>query len=123
MLKLAPVNYSCMFDDINELTKKRDIVREFKSNLDTTSSTKPKQCFDELFDISKVHNNKRVWFVKDLEKFFNRSLDVLPFFRPEFFIGAWDFNATEIDGEYCTYVTVCGLKKMLLILSLGELKS
>lgn len=118
MLRLPTINYIFMFDNINELTEKKEIVKILKMSYE-----KPRWRFEKLFDISKIHNGRRVWFVKDLEKFFNRSLDVLPFFRPEFFIVAWDYSSTEIDGERCTYVTVCGLKKMLLILSLGELKS
>ena len=53
-------------------------------------------------------------------KIFNRPLDVMPFFRPEFFVGGWDYNATEKNGRIFMYVSACGLKKMLLILMLGE---
>lgn len=111
----APVNYSSMFDKINELTTKKDIVRELKR-----STGKRKKYLETLFDLHKIHNDKIVWFIDDLEKFFNRPLDVMPFFRPEFFVGGWDYNATEKNGRIFMYVSACGLKKMLLILMLGE---
>ncbi len=111
----APVNYSSMFDDINELTSKKDIVRELKY-----STGKKKKYLEALFDLHKIHNDKIVWFIDDLEKFFNMQLDVTPFFRPEFFIGGWDYNGLGEADNYRIYVTACGLKKMLLILMLGE---
>ncbi len=111
----APVNYSSMFDNINELTSKEDIIRELKR-----STGKKKKYLEALFDIHKIHNDKIFWFTDDLEKFFNMRLDVTPFFRPEFFIGGWDYNVTEKNGQMVTYVSACGLKKMLFILMLGE---
>lgn len=111
----APVNYSSMFDNINELTSKKDIVRALKR-----STGKRKKYLEALFDLHKIHNDKIVWFIDDLEEFFNMPLNVMPFFRPEFFIGGWDYNATKINEQMITYVSACGLKKMLLILMLGE---
>ncbi len=111
----SAVNYSSMFDNINELTSKKDIVRELKHN-----TGKNKKYLESLFDLHKIHNNKIVWFEEDLESFFDMPLDVTPFFRPEFFIGGWDYNVTEKNGQMVTYVSACGLKKMLLILMLGE---
>ena len=114
---LAPINYSEIFDKINELTSKKDIVRELNR-----STGKSKKYLGELFDLHKTHNGKIVWFIEDLEKFFNRSLDVVPFFRPEFFIGGWDYNTLGKSDNYRTFVTACGLKKMLFILTTGEQK-
>ncbi len=111
----APVNYSSMFDNINELTSKKDIVRALKR-----STGKRKKYLEALFDLHKIHNDKIVWFIDDLEEFFNMPLNVMPFFRPEFFIGGWDYNALGEADNCRVYVTACGLKKMLLIIMLGE---
>ena len=111
----APVNYSSMFDKINELSSKKDIVRELKR-----STGKRKKYLEILFDLHKIHNNKIVWFIDDLENFFNMPLDAMPFFRPEFFIGGWDYDRLGEECKYRIYVTACGLKKMLLILMLGK---
>lgn len=111
----APVNYSSMFDNINELTSKKDIVRALKR-----STGKRKKYLETLFDLHKIHNDKIVWFRNDLENFFNMPLNVTPFFHPDFFIGGWDYNALGEADNYRIYVTACGLKKMLLILMLGE---
>lgn len=108
----APINYSLMFDKINELTDKNKIVKELKS-----STGKKKKYLEELFDISEVHKGKPIWRLCDLEKFFNTSLEVVPFFRPEFFIGGWDYNGSTKHGFY---VTACGLKKVILILMQKE---
>ena len=126
----SAANYSGMFDNINELTTKKDIVRELKRQ-----TGKKKEYLESLFDISKVYKGMRIWFLYDLETFFNRKLNVLPFFRPEFFIGGWDWSRLEqgnlregfetnncyhYENETIMYVSACGLKKMLLILALGE---
>lgn len=126
----VPVNYSMMFDKINTYTEKKDVVRELR-----ISTGKKKKYLDKLFDVSKKLKNKPIWIRSDLEEFFERDLNVLPFFRPEFFIGGHDYNGMGRGEEreefermnnciYCEdtimYVTACGLKKMILILSLGE---
>lgn len=111
----SPVNYSSMFDNINKLTRKKDIVSELK-----LATGKKEKYLEALFDLHKIHNNKIVWFEDDLESFFDMPLDVMPFFRPEFFITGWDYSITEKNGQMATYVSACGLKKMLLILMLGE---
>lgn len=76
----APVNYSSMFDNINELTSKKDIVRALKR-----STGKRKKYLEALFDLHKIHNDKIVWFIDDLEEFFNMPLNVMPFFSPRVF--------------------------------------
>lgn len=126
----SPAAYSMIFDTINTYTEKKDIVRALK-----ISTGKKKKYLEALFDISKRYNGKPIWLVCDLEKFFGRKLDVTPFFRPEFFVGGYDFNGLghgtfrqqfeqdnqcHYEDETIMYVTACGLKKMILILSLGE---
>ena len=107
----SPINYSLMFDDINQMTTKKDVIRELK-----VSTGKPKKYLEKLYDISQEKDGTLIWYIDDLEKFFNMSLKIIPFFRPEFFIPGWDFNVTGNQG----YVTPCGLKKMILILSVME---
>lgn len=126
----SPAAYSMIFDTINTYTDKKDIVRALK-----ISTGKKKKYLELLFDISKKYNGKPIWIVYDLERFFGRKLDVLPFFRPEFFVGGYDFsgmgqgrarqqfekdNQCHYEDETIMYVTACGLKKIILILSLGE---
>lgn len=111
-------------------TDKKDIVRALKIN-----TGKKKKYLESLFDISKRYKEKPIWLICDLEKFFERSLNVTPFFRPEFFVGGYDYNGMGqghsrqqfekdnqclYEDETIMYVTACGLKKMILILSLGE---
>ena len=127
----AAINYSMMFDSINTYTEKKDIIRELR-----ISTGKKRKYLNKLFDISKNLNGKPVWLITDLEKFFKRDLNVLPFFRPEFFIGGYDHNGIgrgemrekferenncKYEENTIMYVTACGLKKMILILSLGEM--
>ena len=112
-MAFSPAAYSMIFDSVNTYTEKRDIVRALE-----ISTGEKRKYLEKLFDICSIRNKKPIWFLCDLEKFFNRDLNVIPFFRPEFFVAGYDFNAIE-QG---TYVTACGLKKMLLILSLGEKK-
>ena len=126
----SPAAYSMIFDTINTYTEKNDIVRALK-----ISTGKKKKYLEALFDISKRYKGTPIWLVCDLEKFFGRKLDVMPFFRPEFFVGGYDFNGLgqgtfrqqfEADNQChyedgtIMYVTACVLKKMILILSLGE---
>ena len=126
----SPFELSMIFDSINTYTEKKDIVKALK-----ISTGKKKKYLDTLFELSKTYNGKIVWIVNDLESFFERDLNVKPFFRSEFFVAGYDFNCMglgenrqQFEKENCchyedkmiTYVTACGLKKMLLILSLGE---
>lgn len=129
-MAFSPAAYSMIFDSINTYTTKKDIVRALK-----ISTGKNRKYLESLFDVSKRYKDKPVWLISDLEKFFHRDLKVCPFFRPEFFVGGYDFNGLgggplrkEFEHDNCChyeeetimYVTACGLKKMLLILSLGE---
>lgn len=129
-MSFSPASYSMIFDSINTYTKRGDIVRALK-----ISTGKKKKYLESLFDISKEYNGKPIWLIHDMEKFFNRDLDVLPFFRLEFFVPGYDWNgigrgesrevfeiqnSCHYEDETILYVTACGLKKMLLILSLGE---
>lgn len=75
----SPVNYSCMFDNINELTSKKDIVRELKHN-----TGKKKKYLEALFDLHKIHNDKIVWFENDLKSFSICRLMLCRFFAPSF---------------------------------------
>lgn len=119
-----------MFDSINDMTKKKDVVRALR-----VSTGKKKKYIEDLYEMAKTLEGKPIWIINELEKFFNRELDVMPFFRPEFFIGGYDYNGLgtgekrvrfekenkqHYEEETIKYVTACGLKKMLLILSLGE---
>ena len=112
----SPAAYSMIFDSINTYTTKKDVVRALKR-----STGKSRKYLESLFDISKKHQNKPIWVVSDLERFFNRELSVMPFFRPEFFVGGFENdNGCHYEEDTIMYVTACGLKKMILILSLGE---
>lgn len=126
----SPAAYSMIFDSINTYTTKKDVVRALKR-----STGKSRKYLESLFDISKKYQNKPIWVVSDLERFFNRELSVMPFFRPDFFVGGYDFNGLgggplrktfendngcHYEEDTIMYVTACGLKKMILILSLGE---
>lgn len=128
----SPAEYSMIFDSINTYTEKKDVVRELR-----ISTGEKRKYLEELYDISKIKKGKPVWILNDLEAFLGRNLNVKPFFRPEFFVGGYDYNymglgelRQEFEKEnYCQYeeeivpyVTACGLKKILLILSLGKNK-
>ena len=82
-MSFSSAAYSMIFDTINTYTERKDIVRALR-----ISTGKKKKYLESLFDISKRYKNKPIWLLYDLEKFFGRSLDVMPFFRPEFFVGA-----------------------------------
>lgn len=113
----APVNYSAMFESINNLNERKDIVNALSISLN--HFTGYTRCYiSHLCDLSVERNGKTIWFVDDLEAFFGIPLlNTMPFFRPEFFIGGWDHNAFN-DGDHLRhYVTTCGLKKILLILA------
>lgn len=112
-MRVSSAAYSMIFDSVNTYTEKKDIVRAWE-----ISTGEKRKYLEKLFDICSIRNEKPVWFLNDLEKFFNRELNVMPFFRPEFFVAGYDVNAVE-QG---IYVTACGLKKMLLILKIGEKK-
>lgn len=103
--------YSMIFDSVNTYTEKKDIVRALE-----ISTGEKRNYLEKLFDICSIRNEKPIWFLNDLERFFERDLNVLPFFRPEFFVSGYDVN-TDKKG---TYVTACGLKKIILILNLGK---
>lgn len=109
----SPFELSMIFDSINTYTEKKDIVKALK-----ISTGEKRKYLEKLFDIRSIRNEKPVWFLDDLEKFFECDLNVYPFFRPEFFVAGYDVNADERG----IYVTACGLKKMLLILNLGKKK-
>lgn len=110
----APVNYSSMFDNINQLTDRNDII---KALCFTTYYNK--KYITNLCKLSKVVSNKAIWYLEDLERFFGMQISgTMPFFRPEFFISGWDYNAHTVDDKFREYVTVCGLKKILLILGI-----
>lgn len=129
-MAFSPANYSSMFDNINNMTKKKDIVRALR-----ISTGKKKKYIEELYEMAKILEGKPIWIITELEKFFDRKLNVMPFFRPEFFIAGYDFNGIDKgdkriqfekengcshEEETIIYVTACGLKKVMLILSLGE---
>lgn len=129
---MSPSTLSAIFDSINTYTTKKDIVRALK-----ISTGKKKKYLESLFDISKKYDEKPIWLIYDLEKFFDCDLDVCPFFRREFFIPGYDWNGLgqgpkrkefeiinrcHYEDETIIYVSACGLKKMLLILSIVEQK-
>lgn len=129
-MSFSPAVYSMIFDSINTYKEKKDIVRALK-----ISTGKKKKYLEALVDMSKKYKGKPIWLVTDLEQFFNRDLNVMPFFRPEFFIQGYDWsaigqsdarkafeiqNACHYENEAIIYVTACGLKKMILVLSFGE---
>lgn len=129
-MRISPAEHSAIFDSINTYTNKREIVRSLQ-----ISTGKSKKYLETLYEVSKKYRGKRIWILPDLATFFHQNLNVLPFFRPEFFLAGYDWNGmgqgssrTEFEQQnHChyeeetiTYVTACGLKKMLLILSLGE---
>lgn len=129
-MAFSPANYSSMFDNINNMTKKKDIVRALR-----ISTGKKKKYIEELYEMAKILEGKPIWIITELEKFFDRKLNVMPFFRPEFFIAGYDYNGIgkgderirfekengcSHEEETIIYVTACGLKKVMLILSLGE---
>lgn len=129
-MAFSPANYSSIFDNINNMTKKKDIVRALR-----ISTGKKKKYIEELYEMAKILEGKPIWIITELEQFFDRKLNVMPFLRPEFFIGGYDYNGIgtgekrirferenkhHYEDETIIYVTACGLKKMLLILSLGE---
>lgn len=121
--------YSLIFDEINTYTDKNDVVEALYHH-----TGKKKRYLEMLFDVSKKYKGKPIWIVQDLERFFGRSLRVCPFFRQEFFASGYDFNGIgqgtmrqrfesdnqcHYEDETILYVTACGLKKIILILSTG----
>lgn len=113
-----------------EKRTQRDIVKSIKL-IPMYSKKYP----ERLLNISKRYKDEPIWIVSDLEKIFKCDLNVMPFFRPEIFIPGTDWNGLgqgdmrkyfekvnncHYEDKTITYVTASGLKKMLLILRLGE---
>lgn len=112
---MAPINYSMIFDNINLITDKAEMLKEL-----SCATNCDKRFINRLGYLSAEHNGKFVWYIKDLERVLNIQIkEAAPFFRPEFFIGGWDYNSYSENGETIDYVTACGLKKILLIIQLG----